>query len=243
MSYCRRMKLSVVITAYNEEKCLPATLDSVAAEIERIGGAELIVVDNESTDRTAAIAVEYGAVVHNETEHNIARVRNRGAGRATGDVLMFIDADTRVKPGLFTRIADEMNDTACLGGAVAVSYDEPMPRLTELYVKFCLIIGRLMRIRNGAAQFCRRDAFDELGGYDETIFVGEDIDFQFRLERLARTRGDRTAFISDLPVITSARRFVHFGLARTVFYSHPLTLLLACRYRRLWRSWYENAVR
>jgi len=237
------MKLSVVIPAYNEEKCLPATLDAVSAEFERSSAGELIVVDNDSTDRTAAIAEENGAIVLREAEHNIARVRNAGAKQASGDVLLFIDADTRVKAGLIERIAREMSDPACLGGAVMVSYDEPIPSLTHYYLQFCIVAGRVMGIRNGAAQFCRREAFDELGGYDETIFVGEDIDFQYRLNRLARSRGGRTAFITDPPVVTSARRFVHFGLIRTIFYSHPITLLLACRTRRLWRSWYEDAVR
>lgn len=243
MSYCRRVKLSIIIPAYNEEKRLPATLDAILREMESFGNVELIVVDNNSTDRTATIARERGAIVIHEPQHNIARVRNTGAARACGDVLLFIDADTRVKPGLFDKIASEMSDTSCFGGAVMVSYDEPMPTLTRHYLQFCIAVGRVMGIRNGAAQFCRRAAFDELGGYDETIFVGEDIDFQYRLARLARNYRGRTAFITEPAVITSARRFVRVGLLRTIFYSHPITLFLACRTRTLWRSWYEDAIR
>ncbi len=71
------MKISIVIPAYNEEKCLPATLEKIGAALAIVDyDSEVIVVDNQSTDETARIAESFGAQVFTETVHNIARVRN-----------------------------------------------------------------------------------------------------------------------------------------------------------------------
>src|SRR5439155_26146228 len=84
---------SLVIPAFTEEAYLPATLASVQrAE----AGIEIIVVDNDSSDRTADVAASYGATIVREHEHNVARVRNAGASAANGDVVVFLDADTLV---------------------------------------------------------------------------------------------------------------------------------------------------
>ena len=90
--------LSVVIPAYNEEKLVRATLEAIHAACAEINECEVIVVDNESTDRTAEIAASSGAKVITESIHSIARVRNRGAEEALGDVIVFIDADTIIRP-------------------------------------------------------------------------------------------------------------------------------------------------
>jgi len=95
------MSISVIVPAFNEERCLPATLDAIdrsAALLESCAGvrAERIVVDNGSTDRTASVARSLGARVIAESQHNIARVRNCGAAAALGNVLVFVDADTLV---------------------------------------------------------------------------------------------------------------------------------------------------
>ena len=89
------MQLSVVIPAYNEELYLPETLTRVTKALAVAGWpSEIVVVDNDSHDRTRAISESFGARVVSEQEHNISRVRNTGATHATGDVLIFIDADT-----------------------------------------------------------------------------------------------------------------------------------------------------
>ena len=237
------MKLSVIIPAFNEEKYLGETLKSVNAALARIGESELIVVDNESTDETRAIAESFGVKIADEREHNIGQVRNTGARNATGECLAWIDADTVVPEHLFERITAVMSDTACLGGAVEVLYGEGMSSWTRAYIGFCHVVGRLTRLRQGAAQFCRREAFDALDGYDRTIWVGEDVEFQQRLDRLARERGARTVFIDDLPVTTSPRRFARFGLIKTMFYTHPLVVFLTWRRRATWKSWYDDLIR
>ena len=92
-----RLKLSVVVPAFNEERLLAATLGSIRSAALSFDGAwswELIVCDNNSTDRTAEIARAAGATVVFEPINQIARARNRGAAAATGDWLIFVDADS-----------------------------------------------------------------------------------------------------------------------------------------------------
>jgi glycosyltransferase involved in cell wall biosynthesis len=242
------MRLSVIVPAYNEESYLGATLEHINAALGEMPDTEVIVVDNVSTDATRLIAESHGATIIDESEHNIAVVRNTGARHAAGDLVVFVDADTHVPVGLFERIVEAMNDNRCAGGSVAVTYGEGMPLWTGRYVQFCMWMARATRMRHGATQFCRADVFAELGGYDPTIFVGEDIEFQARLDRFARTleyggRHGHTAFIEGRPVITSSRRFARFGLVKTVFYTHPITVFFGWRVRSIWKSWYKDAVR
>jgi glycosyltransferase involved in cell wall biosynthesis len=238
------MRISVVIPAYNEEKYLPATLVSLAESLTQIPNTKIIVVDNESSDATRESASAFGARVITESEHNIGAVRNAGARAAVGELLFFLDADTLVSPGLFEKVIDVMSDEKCVGGSVAVEY---MPgekrRWIHYYLLLCLAVGKAVRMRQGAAQFCRKDVFEELSGYDETIYVGEDVEFQWRLEKLARDRSGNTAFIEEPKVRTSSRRFDKMGFWRTVVITHPITVFCGWRKRSIWKDWYEHAVR
>ena len=236
--------LSVVIPAYNEKNYLPATLDSVRAALSDIPSSEIVVVDNESTDTTREIAVRSGANVVDEPVHNIARVRNAGAESARGRILVFVDSDTVVPSELFKRIIELLADETVIGGSVEVRY-EPVPKQAwiRLYMFTFQNIGRLLKWRQGAAQFCRASAFRELGGYDETIYVGEDVEFHWRLAKLARRSGRRVVFIEDPTVSTSPRRFERLGLVRSLFFTHPAVVFLGWRTRSIWKYWYDKPIR
>jgi glycosyltransferase involved in cell wall biosynthesis len=236
--------LSVIVPAYNEEKLLPQTLNAIHAALADIGESELIVVDNESTDRTREIAEAHGALIVSETVHNISAVRNAGSKAAAGDVFVFIDADTVVRPGLFENIVTAMSDPQCFGGSVAVEYEGPYTRFwMTAFMRLWVVLGRLTKMRQGALQFCRAEIFRELGGYDETIYVGEDIEFHWRLDKLARARGGFTSFVTEPKVITSSRRWNRMGLARMLFFTHPITIFLAWRTRSFWKDWYDRPIR
>lgn len=237
------MNLSIVIPAYNEERYLPRTLRALKGAM-RPEDAELIVVDNQSTDRTREIAQSFGAMVVDESVRNIGRVRNAGAAASSGEVVVFIDADTIVRPGVFEQIVAAMNDPHCFGGSVAVVYERPRRRPWMKFVMWLwTVLGRLTKMRQGALQFCRRDVFDELNGYDQTIFVGEDIDFHWRMDKLARRRGSFTTFIEEPAVTTSSRRWEKMGLLAMLFYTHPVTIFTAWRIRSFWQHWYDDAIR
>ena len=234
--------LSIIIPAYNEEKYLPATLESVRSALTPFSDAELIVVDNASTDRTREIAINFGAKIIDETIHNIGKVRNTGGNAAAGDILVFIDADTVVQNGVFQKIVEAMSDERCVGGSVEVEY-EPVDRISvKMFMALWQFLGRFVKWRQGAAQFCRRDVFADLNGYDTTIFVGEDVEFHKRLDKLAKKRGEHTTFVREAKVRTSSRRWRR-GLFRMVFFTHPITILLAWRRPSVWKDWYENAIR
>jgi glycosyltransferase involved in cell wall biosynthesis len=236
--------LSIVIPAYNEENYLPRTLDALSAALRTIADNEIIVVDNGSTDTTPEIAASYGAKLVEEHERNIGTVRNTGEQGSHGAVIVFLDADTIVRPGLFEKIVEAMSDERCFGGSVAVEYEPPVRRpFIRFFMKLWPILGKFTKMRGGALQFCRRNIFEELKGYDTTIYVGEDIDFHWRLDKLARKRGGFTELIESPPVLTSSRRWEKMGLLSMLFYTHPITIFVAWRIRSVWKDWYENAIR
>ena len=238
------MKISIVIPAYNEEKCLPATLEKIGAALENYGGdSETIVVDNESADQTAQIAASFGAKVFTETEHNIAAVRNTGAKNAGGDILIFIDADTLIPDSLVQTIADAMRDDECFGGAAAVEYDRFQRKWMRWYLRGWKFWGTLLDMKQGATQFCRKTVFEEIGGYDETVYMGEDVMFYWRLSKFAKRQGGRLLFIENPKVTTSARRFDRMSIWKTLLLTHPLFILLTSRKKKFWQDWYEKAVR
>jgi glycosyltransferase involved in cell wall biosynthesis len=202
-------RLSVVVPAYNEEKLLPATLGAIRdalREFEARGWeSEVIVCDNNSSDQTAELARQAGAIVVFEPVNQIARARNRGAAAATGDWLLFVDADSRPSPALFADVAERISRGDCLGGGATVKLDEFHPGgwlLTGLWN----FTSRARRLLAGSFIFCEAAAFRELGGFSERLFAAEELEFSDRLKALARRRGKRVVILSRHPLLTSARK-------------------------------------
>ena len=238
------MNFSVIIPAYNEEKYLAATLEKIYQALNSISyQSEVIVVNNESKDKTGEIAESFGAQVVNETIHNIARVRNTGAKSASGDVLIFIDADTLVSDEVFQRIVENMQNEKCFGGAVAVDYGEFQRKWMKLYSLGWKFWGNVFNMRGGAAQFCRKQIFHEIDGYDESIYLGEDVEFYWRLAKFSKRMGGFLQFIEDLAVTTSTRRFEKMSLCKTLLLTHPFYIMLNYKRKSAWKDWYDNAVR
>ena len=125
------MKISIVIPAYNEERLLPATLESVRKACEAFSGRgwdwEIVVCDNNSSDRTALLAREGGAHVVFEPVNQIGRARDTGARAAKGEWLIFIDADSTPGVGLFSSIATAITQGKALGGGATVRLDDQAP--------------------------------------------------------------------------------------------------------------------
>lgn len=241
------MNLTVIVPAFNEADYLPATLEAIeaAAEHSRVrSGADVdvLVVDNNSTDETAAIASSKGAAVVQEPVQGIARARNTGARHAQGDVLVFVDADVLLSPALLEAIQEAMSDPACVGGGVDVEY-RPERWSMRLYLRAWRLLARLMRLVQGATQFCRRDVFKQVGGYDERAWIGEDVDFYRSMERLARSAGGTVRFIEHPRVQASSRRFDRWPLWKTLLWTNPLFIALFRRRKAFWAGWYRRPVR
>ena len=237
------MKFTVVIAAYNEEKLLPETLRAVREAADGLPH-EIIVVDNESTDQTAQIAKESGAQVVAESERNIAKVRNTGAENASGELLIFIDADTIVHPALFRKILDATAaDEKCFGGAVSVEYGEFERGWMKYYLYGWKFWEKFFNMKQGAAQFCRREVFANLGGYDTGIYVGEDLEFYWRLTKFARQNAGHLFFIEEPKVKTSPRRLDKIPFLKTFVLMNPIYIRLLWRKKSFWEFWYEKTIR
>src|SRR5579872_1650533 len=118
------MKISIVVPAFNEAKLIAATLkeiQSASNAFTQLGWeVEIIVCDNNSTDATAQLAEIAGARVVFEPINQIARARNTGAALATGDWLIFVDADSHPTRGLFAEVAEQIQSRRCIAGGSTV---------------------------------------------------------------------------------------------------------------------------
>ena len=204
------MKISVIVPAFNEERLLAGTLQCIkesTVAFERRGWeTELIVCDNNSTDRTAEIAAGAGALVVFEPVNQISRARNAGAARATGDWLLFVDADCRPSAALFGEMAGAIAAGRCLGGGATVRFDERTDFLVTLALATWNALSRLAKWAAGSFIFCEAAAFREIGGFSERLFAAEEIDFSRRLKRRARARGRGFAILHRHPLRTSGRK-------------------------------------
>jgi glycosyltransferase involved in cell wall biosynthesis len=241
------MWISVVVPAFNEEKYLGDTLASLnraklVLQKRTDCQAEIIVVDNNSNDSTRDVARSMGARVVSEPHHNIARVRNTGAKLAQGEVIIFVDADTVVPETMLSRIFDVMSDATSFGGTVDAHY-QPHKLTIKVYLQCWRVIGKVTAMAQGATQFFHKDAFLQLNGYDESLFMGEDVDLYWRLQKLARQQNARVTFVDDIQVIPSTRRFDNWPLWRTLVWTNPLFILLFRRSKRWWHGWYKSVPR
>ncbi len=241
------MNLSVIIPALNEADYLPATLESIRRASERLRsridvGVEVIVVDNNSTDGTAAIAEAMGATVVVEPVQGIGRARNCGAEASHGDVLVFVDADVIVPVTLLEVVYEVMSDPGCIGGGVDVEY-RPRRLVIRLYLRCWRQLARLTGMVQGATQFCSRSAFEAVGGYDENVWIGEDVDFLWSLKKLARGTGQRVQVVRTPRVLPSTRRFDKMPVWKVLLFTNPLFIALFRRWKAAWADWYKRPVR
>ena len=203
------MKISIVIPAFNEEKLLGESLvqtKSAANAFTKIGWeTELIVCDNNSTDRTAEIASGVGAIVVFEPINQIARARNSGAAAATGDWLVFVDADSHPNTELFSDAVDAIQSGKCLGGSATMQLDEKY-FVAGIIAFLWNIASRWKKNFAGAFVFCEANAFRKLGGFNHEWFCAEELEFGQRLKKLARETGKQVVILHRHPLVTSARK-------------------------------------
>lgn len=198
---------SIIIPAYNEEQFLPDTLESVrrsmAALPERSG--EIVVTDNDSSDRTPEIARAAGAVVVFEEHRQIARARNLGGQASTGRYLIFVDADTLITPELLAKTLMALDSGRICGGGTVARFDRRRSKIYDFVLWFWTLVSRVFKLACGAYVFCLREGFEAIGGFDERYYAGEELYFSRDLKRWGRPR--RLGFaILDEPIVTSGRK-------------------------------------
>jgi glycosyltransferase involved in cell wall biosynthesis len=203
------VKISIVIPAFNEERLLGESLAQIklasGAFAQRGWEVELIVCDNNSTDRTAEIARSAGATVVFEPVNQIARARNSGAAAATGDWLVFVDADSHPSAGLFADVAAQIISGKCLAGGATIRLDEKH-FVAGLVTVAWNPASRVLKLLAGAFIFCDAAAFRQIGGFSHEFYAAEELELAKRLKKLARDTGKNIVILHRHPLLTSARK-------------------------------------
>lgn len=178
--------ISFIIPAYNEEPLLGRTLAAIDAAARALGEPyEMVVADDASTDRTAAIALAHGARVVSVHNRQIAATRNAGARAATGEMFIFVDADTVVTAGA-VRGAVEAMRRGVVGGGCSFRFDGRVPLYARIIAPVALYVYRAVRLAAGCFIFCTRDAFNAVGGFDQRHFGAEECIMSLALRRQGR---------------------------------------------------------
>jgi glycosyltransferase involved in cell wall biosynthesis len=211
-------KISVIIPTLNEEKLLGGMLEQFA--LLRSHAIELVVSDGGSTDATLAIARKYAHILVENRDgkrQTISIGRNRGAERATGDVFVFLAADTLFENAVtfFSVIEKEIANPsiAALTGSVSV-YPAEERRIDRAYHGFYnwlfFMMNRVgMGMGRGECHIMRRDVFEKVHGYAEDIAAGEDYEIFQRLKKVGEVK-----FLRELRIFESPRRYRRLGYLR-----------------------------
>lgn len=211
------MKFSIIIPAFNEEALLDESLrklkESLKVFLAEGHSYELILCDNNSTDKTPEIAISHGAQVIFEPENQISKARNRGASIASGDYFIFIDADSFASQELFRELLGKISKINVLGGGALV-YMKTNGLISFLTLHIWRCISRLFLWAPGSFIFCQRDLFRSLGGFSTEYFASEEIDFSKRMKRAAKQQKKENARIVILknPIQTSNRKLYLYSL-------------------------------
>ena len=208
---------SVIVCAFNEEQLLPGCLHSLLQQ--SFLPLEIIVINNASTDRTAAVASIPGIRVVDEPRKGLVVARETGRRVSTGDVLVYVDADCRAPRDWLALVAKEFDrpdppvavtgpyrfyDWDVIGRVLVRMYDYSLAPLTHALAQYVSCLGAVLYGGNFAV---RRDALDTIGGFDTSIeFHGEDTNLARRISKAGRVRLRYACW-----VFTSARRYKTMG--------------------------------
>ena len=240
------MRVSVVLPAFNEEKLLPAALvavrDAAAAFTARGWEWECVVCDNNSTDGTAAVARAAGATVVFEPVNQIGRARDAGARAATGEWLVFIDADSTPSAELFADIAERIASGLVLGGGSTVELEPGTPRYARFVCGLWNLCSRLAGWAAGSCVWVEAEAFRAAGGFGTEYYAGEEVFLSRRLKTLARRSGLRFVILAQHPLHTSSRKLKLYTLteAGRFFFRMLFTAGRAAKRPDACHLWYDG---
>ncbi len=217
--------------------------------MERISfPGEVIVVDNNSTDRTGEIAREYGARVVNEPENQISRARNTGARAAQGDHFIFLDADTLPSHVLIGSALSRLLSGNWAGGGAIISFrqdakpgEAPRNSLAHVLAPFLARFLADHGICGGSFIYCTRAAFEGVGGFSEKVYAAEDVVLSRALRGWGRRHDKMFEVLTDISIRSSDRKLRwHSPLRLTLILSLFAVFPWAIRSRVLCRFWYER---
>jgi glycosyltransferase involved in cell wall biosynthesis len=232
----RLIMISFIVPAYNEELELPSTIAAIRAAAESAHQAyEIIVVDDASTDATTKVAAEANAQIVSINRRQIAAARNAGARAAHGQILFFVDADTRINS---THLVDAIAalEAGYAGGGARVMTDGVIPLWAHIFLRVFCTIYFALNLGAGAFLFTTRRNFDATGGFDEQFFIGEEIYFSLALRRVGRFKVLRE------PILTSGRKLRMYSARHILLRSCAIMIrgTRAVRSRDKLEFWYDG---
>ncbi len=204
------MKISIIIPVYNEEKLIDNTLKSIMKAKKNFESRpgnflEVVIVDNNSTDRSVEICKKYEVTIVSEKIHNIAKVRNTGAKHATGDILCFLDADSEVSTNIFLLIKEKMLSNKYIGGGTTFKLDKNNLIFRLIFVA-SVFMTHLFGL-SGVLIYVKKEDFIKIGGFNEEYYAAEDIDFVIKMKKYGKKSRKKYSNIYRGYVITSSRKF------------------------------------
>ena len=200
--------ISFIIPAYNEEALIEETVTQLKKAADELKlDYEIIVVDDDSSDRTAELANASGAKVICAKNRQIAATRNAGAKAAMGDIFIFVDADTLI-PVNTLALALRALENGAVGGGATIKFRGQIPFAAQIFAVFVQLSMRIAKLVGGCFMFMTRNAFEEAGGYDESIYASEEIWLAMKLRNQGRF------VVLHENVLTSGRKIRQYGLLK-----------------------------
>jgi len=200
--------ISIIIPSLNEEKYIEETLKSMKNQ-DFEGEYEIILVDGGSKDKTIKIAKKYTNNII-KIGRGISKARNRGAKESKGNILIFVDADTRLLYNTVSVIEKTFKKKEVVA---ATCPTVPGPAVKDFipYWAFNVLMEKSIKSKKakipGWCFACRKSVFESLGGFDESLSTGEDFDLSSKLSKKGKI-----VFMKETFSITSPRRIRNWGL-------------------------------
>lgn len=220
--------VSVIIPAFNEEKTIGETLESLVKQKYK-GKFEVVVIDNNSTDNTVKVIKEFSKKlplrIVNEKKQGRGAAKARGAKEARGNVLAYLDADSRAYSNWLSVIDESFTDTKTMAitGPWEV-YDLPDGFTKwflhnfqeEAMLPVTLYLGH--PDLNGMNMAIRADVYDKTGGFNTNLNIHDDFDLAKRIKKVGKVK-----YVKDMRVLTSGRRYKN-GIVPGIMSYHKSSL-------------------
>lgn len=226
----KKILISVVVAAYNEEKNLPSCLESVLSQDFPKDEYEILVVDNNSKDKTVEIAKKYGARVVTEVRQGNTYAISKGMNSANGEIIATLDADTIARPNWLSLIKETFSDENVVGatgnadiksGSKIMDFLSPI--LYRAFLQFNFLIGKPHL--TGFNLVVRKKAYDKVGGINEKFTMSPDVDLGLRIGKIGKV-----VYVDKMRVLTSFRRWQ----------DNPLKTIYTYMSGYLWTVWFRK---
>lgn len=204
--------LSIIIPTLNEEKYLPRLLASIKKQ--NFSDYEIIISDGFSEDATGRIAIDSGCILRQDKKRSPAHQRNVGAGVAKGDTVLFLDADTILPDNFLNNSYQEFKERYLSAAGFYLRFNSPrlVYRFFEIFYRSVCFIGQYFFPASvGVGIMVSKNKHDQIAGFDESIFIGEDYDYIKRLSQAGRYR-----MITSVYLYFSVRRLEKEGILKVL---------------------------